>query len=440
MSPPNAPGALEQGGSDSPPSAQPDIVSARARALVGQPFGVGSRPAGYLMIETFEAENFRCFESLRLVGLKRMNVITGANSSGKSALLEALLCATRANAEAFLTTNTLRNLHASNVASLGLFPGTVPGLAGIPPQTFRALWEHLFYAAAKNGASRVADKIDLRYSDSDAKKYSIEIAFMDTAQQSLLPEPSVIARGASGAPATTLTPLRVTRSVSAAGQPVQRSQSLISLNAQGQLMGTSPLPVLGPSLFIFSSVIDYAEVDNVTWFSLLRERGEHIEFIAFIREQFPFIENIEVLAPYGAGGLFASLKSGGVRRLQLISSGINKIITILLACANAPNGIIVVDEIENGIFYEKYEFMWSILYRYAQKFNCQLFVTSHSAECLQQLPPVIGDNAGDFSLIQTERQNGKCIARHVSGRAMKAALKGENEVRGTAGGASRAHA
>lgn len=386
--------------------------------------------AGYRMIETFEADNFRCFELLKLDNLKRINIITGANASGKSALLEALLCGARGNAEALLNTNALRNLHASNIASLGLLPAPFPGLGAIPPQNFRALWDHLFYSMGKNGDKKIADRIDLRYSDTGKKKYSVEVAFMDSGQQSLPLEPSVIARGPTGVAAAAVIPLRVSRSVAYADGGSQRTSSIISLNAQGQIQGTSPLLPLGPSAFIFSSVIDYAEIDNVTWFSALREKGQHIEVVKFIREQFPFIDDLEVLAPFGTSGLFASLKAGGVRRLQLVSSGINKIITILLACANSRDGIILVDEIENGIYYEKYTFMWYILHKFAQQFDCQIFATSHSAECLGKLPEVIGDEVNDFSLIQTERDNGKCVVRHVSGTAMKAALKGGNEVRG----------
>lgn len=387
--------------------------------------------AGYHMIESFELSNFRCFDALKLKDLKRVNVITGANASGKSALLEALLCGARGTADALLATNTLRNLHATNIATIGLLRGPfMPGLGAIPPESFHALWDHLFYAVSeKSEIKRVADKIELRYSDSEHKKYSVEIAFMDSSEQGE-PQPSVIARPATGVPAPALVPLRVSRGITSPDGSTHRTSQLISLNPQGQIQGSSVLPPLGPSLFIFSSVIDYAEIDNVAWFSLLREKGEHEEIVKFIREQFPFIADLEVLAPFGSSGLFASLKSGGVRRLQLISSGINKIITILLACANATNGIILVDEIENGIFYEKYEFMWSVLYNFAAKFSCQLFVTSHSLECLKNLVPVMGNNVDDFSLIRTERENGKCIARHISGAAMAAALRGENEIRG----------
>ena len=104
--------------------------------------------------------------------------------------------------------------------------------------------------------------------------------------------------------------------------------------------------------------------------------------------------------------------------------------SLLLACANCRNGIVLIDEIENGIFYDKYELTWYILNKFSKQYNCQLFVTSHSLECLQKIVPVVDDEVDDFSLIHTERDNGKCSVRHISGTAMKAALIGGNEIRG----------
>lgn len=42
------------------------------------------------MIQSIDIENFRCFEKTEIKGFQRMNLITGKNNSGKTALLEAL--------------------------------------------------------------------------------------------------------------------------------------------------------------------------------------------------------------------------------------------------------------------------------------------------------------------------------------------------------------
>ena len=44
----------------------------------------------YLMIDKLSIENFRCFKSVQLWDLKRVNIIVGENASGKTVLLEAI--------------------------------------------------------------------------------------------------------------------------------------------------------------------------------------------------------------------------------------------------------------------------------------------------------------------------------------------------------------
>src|SRR5258706_16433422 len=42
------------------------------------------------MYKSFEIKNFRCFEDFKIDDLQRINLITGKNNVGKTALLEAL--------------------------------------------------------------------------------------------------------------------------------------------------------------------------------------------------------------------------------------------------------------------------------------------------------------------------------------------------------------
>jgi AAA15 family ATPase/GTPase len=42
------------------------------------------------MIKDIEINNFRCFERLKVFGCKRINLISGKNNVGKTALLEAI--------------------------------------------------------------------------------------------------------------------------------------------------------------------------------------------------------------------------------------------------------------------------------------------------------------------------------------------------------------
>src|SRR5712691_9034679 len=95
----------------------------------------------YRMIESFEISNFRCFETLSLSGLSRVNVITGANASGKSALLEALLIGGRGVREALVALDIVRTLPVGNpvMASFGLSPPCT-AITITQPNMFKSIW------------------------------------------------------------------------------------------------------------------------------------------------------------------------------------------------------------------------------------------------------------------------------------------------------------
>jgi hypothetical protein len=341
------------------------------------------------MIESFEAENLRCFESLRLTDLRRVNIITGENASGKTALLEALYAASRANSEGLMIINQNRGLQIGTGAQL---PGLPPILS---PIQFSALWEPFFFTSRLDGGkTNTRSKAQLRFVDGLGRTFSVELAFERLGESIIQPTPIL---GVAGAP-----PLRILRRVGEQGKPELQTSGIISLGPQGQLLSSAALPNLGPTTFIFPAALIYGEADNVTWFSQLREREETGDVISFFKKNFPFISNLEVLAPEGIPGIYVTLKSGGVRRLQLVSAGVYKIISILLGCARSEGGIVLIDEIENGIFYEKYALTWCILNKFSKDYQCQIFVTSHSRECLEHLPNIIGDDVE--SLITMEIQ------------------------------------
>ena len=263
------------------------------------------------------------------------------------------------------------------------------------PQIFNSVWENLFSEFREGGKRVHARSISISYVDSSNTRYMVRVSLEAAAANAI---------SVSTTSGVSATPLLISREMTPMKSNTIKSAVLLTLNQQGQIQANSALSFLGPSAFVFSATTAYAESENIQWFSQLREDGNSADVISFITEAFPFITNLEILSSSGTPGIYASLTDGGLRKLQLISSGINKIITILLACARAKGGIVLIDEIENGIFYDKYELMWSILYKFAKRFNFQLFVTSHSLECLERIVPVIGDNEKDFSLIRTERE------------------------------------
>ena len=68
--------------------------------------------------------------------------------------------------------------------------------------------------------------------------------------------------------------------------------------------------------------------------------------------------------------------------LSGMGDGINRILDIALALVNAENGIVLIDEFENGLHHSVQLRIWSFIHRVAVQYNIQVFATTHSNDCV----------------------------------------------------------
>ena len=65
-----------------------------------------------------------------------------------------------------------------------------------------------------------------------------------------------------------------------------------------------------------------------------------------------------------------------------LGDGICRLLSMALAFHEARNGVILVDEIENGLHHSKLKGLWQHVFRLAHAFDVQVFATTHSYECI----------------------------------------------------------
>jgi AAA15 family ATPase/GTPase len=105
------------------------------------------------------------------------------------------------------------------------------------------------------------------------------------------------------------------------------------------------------------------------------------------------------------------------------------LLRILLSISRSPSGICLIDEIENGFYYETLESVWSLVFKFASEFDTQVFVTTHSNECLHALVEIMKGKEDEFSLIRTIVSDGSHLVEQFDGTSLLAALKQRGEVR-----------
>jgi len=68
---------------------------------------------------------------------------------------------------------------------------------------------------------------------------------------------------------------------------------------------------------------------------------------------------------------------------KVLGDGINRLIGLSMALACSRDGILLVDEIENGIHWSVLPEVWRFIVKVAKRLNVQVFATTHSNDCLR---------------------------------------------------------
>lgn len=352
--------------------------------------------AGYLMIRDLEINNFRCFENQRLEGLGRLNIIVGANAAGKSALLEAIYLACGAGPNNLLALRIRRQY------------GNEIQFAWEPTQ-WEELWSDLFY----NGDVRRSISIRAQSSpDSETTEFSA--SFGRLASLTLV--------NGSQNQAAPLQPFNVEWR----DRDGSHTKSIILKDGSVDL---SDVRVGLPLLVFYSANTQVNPREAAGRFSSLSTQKRAASILTAIKSEFNFIQDIRVETNGGVPLLYAD--TGGTKLIPLggVSLGILTAVNILVAIESHPRGLVLIDEIENGMYYERLPWLWRSVLEACKRNDTQVFATTHSREAIKALAPVLSSAESDFRLIRTVRKDSGCVARVFEGKYLEAAIDQNVEIR-----------
>lgn len=88
----------------------------------------------------------------------------------------------------------------------------------------------------------------------------------------------------------------------------------------------------------------------------------------------------------------ATFKSGKNVALLRMGNGVHRILTILLALSTCENGIVLIDEIENGLHYSVHEALWDLIFDISERLNVQVFATTQSMDTIRAFGKIINQN------------------------------------------------
>lgn len=140
--------------------------------------------------------------------------------------------------------------------------------------------------------------------------------------------------------------------------------------------------------FKYLPIATISSINNASLFdrvSLTPEEDYIIEALNIINPDINRIRFVETNEGRKANRIAVVTKKNSDKRYRISSmgDGINRILTIILAMLNCKNGIMLLDEFETGLHYSVQGKLWEIIFMLAEKLNIQVFVTTHSSDCLK---------------------------------------------------------
>ena len=113
-----------------------------------------------------------------------------------------------------------------------------------------------------------------------------------------------------------------------------------------------------------------------------------------------------------------------------MGDGMNRILAILLALVSAKDGVLLVDEIENGLHYSVQPDLWRLILHVAERANVQVFATTHSWDCIEAFQEAVTEVPGQQGfLVRLVRNEAGIKATVFDERKLTIATREEIEVR-----------
>lgn len=309
------------------------------------------------MLRSLTLKNFRCFQNLTLEPLERVNLIAGKNNVGKTSLLEAILIFINPIPEALFQVNSVRGISTKtrfeNIEELREFlfnqdVNKVIELSGLKDNFQRSL--------------------KIRFAELEEAKI-LRRSLFDDEIELLQAEES---RTTQVRPHDTL--------VFEYQDDTTKKISHIALPVNGGVVGEYYQQDKFPSC-IYLTTNPHSPREDAVRYSKLALVKQQDEVLKTLRLLEPRLQNLTVLVEREAM-IYGDIGISKLVPLPLMGEGMGRLLSIILAIANAKGGTILIDEIENGLHHSVLTNVWKAIADAARRADAQVFATTHSYESI----------------------------------------------------------
>lgn len=329
-------------------------------------------------MENIFIKNYKCLESLEVSGLKRVNLFTGKNNTGKSTVLEALsLLASKGNIEwiyHLLETrgeithsyrgqeNISEDLNIKILSALFINRNTIfseENTITIKSDeeevslSFVKYIEEEIYEKNQEGEKRSIGKKTRIIKESSIDNFSLGFGIKANEYFNIIPLDRDLLRMLRRY--ITRVPNNNFHLINARGDDIFDIAHLwdkVTLSEKDGLV-IDALKIIEP---------------RITRLSFIGEKR------SYRNERYPIVKIEGIDKPYP---------------LKAMGDGVNKILSFILALVNSDNGYLLIDEFENGLHHSVQEKLWEVIFKISNQLNIQVFVTTHSNDSINSFAKVL---------------------------------------------------
>ena len=168
-----------------------------------------------------------------------------------------------------------------------------------------------------------------------------------------------------------------------------QSKLILSSNKDKQARAEAPKE-LGSHInsVYLSSIIGHGDF-AVNFYSEILKKKKEDKLISILCEIEPSIKDIII----ANGMIMVDIGLSQRVPIQVLGDGIRKIFEVIVAMFQCENGVLMIDEMENGFHYQSMPILWRAIIQTAKELNVQIFATTHNIDTLQAANAVLQEEA-----------------------------------------------
>ncbi|WP_210194810.1 AAA family ATPase [Dickeya oryzae] len=371
------------------------------------------------MLREFKVQRFRLFDDIKIKKLSRVNLIVGKNNSGKSALLEAfLLFFSRMSHVDLLEIVNSRQENWSGRRDLNITPLRHLFKGHKLPEIFKRgfIFSSGEISVEMRLGAYVIDEVD---EGKIIRRAITEKEFKDKGSVLDLDDIALVSIVNNGKKATRSKIMSIDEEIRVLGR---RLYMRPPLSTPLQYVPTSGLSNIKASALWDSISLTDLESEVVAGLKLIEENVTGVTFVGEVED--PNFRSRD--------GRIPLVKIDGVEEpipLKSLGDGMTRMFHIILSLVCAKDGVLIVDEFENGLHWGVQEGAWDIVFKLSKQLNVQVFTTTHSKDCIHAFSKSWNSEHEAGTFIRLQRKNNDSLVYEYDPEQLSDSIDVDVEVR-----------